>query len=398
MTSEKEWFYPPAGWPVHQTNHSWYERIETLEDGVRFEPNTICNEIDEAKISSKSCCSDQHMPNEDDELFNKCDIYKAARFVRGMEESLYPEMWEIEILHLDVFPEPGWAAYLSLLHSNNTDYFDWHHIFISSEEERQKLLDWFRVFKEIHGFIALEEFPVKIEYHKGERKARWIYEEKQLVMEYPDIRHMTDIKTGALVEVQLNPRFDEYLEFCRNRRLEGSCFTFNEEPILAQLEADAKWKERVETYRLYRRGRYQDDIANDLGVSQGAISKWLSMVRGELSRHMGSMYELFLKEKLSLRPDVQKVTHDGAKGKPDIVLALRDGSFEVISVKCFNTPRSTVTISIEEINPELLEAYRLQSQGQRVKLLVDYYNLDDDSQETKIISLEKPPKRLNFRR
>lgn len=393
----EKWFYPPAGWPVHQINHSWYERIEDIEDFVRFEPNTICNEINEAKISSKNCCSDQRIPHEDDEAYNRITTYKAARFVRGIDD-LYPEMWGIEGVHLDVWDDSGWSAYLSFRLVNNPEYFDWHHVFISSEDEKEKLLAWFKGFCDMHGFVDLEEFPVKIEYHKGERKARWIYEEKQLVMEYPDIRQMTDIKTGSPVEVQLNPRFNEYLEFCKQKRLEGSCFTFNEEPILLQLEADAKWKERLEAYRHYRRGRFQDDIAEDLGVTQGAISKWLNMVRGELSRHMGSMYELFLKEKLSLRPDVQKVTHDGAKGKPDIVLLLKDGSFEVISVKCFNTPRSTVTISIEEFNPELLEAYRLQSQGQRVKLLVDYYNLDGDIHELKEISLEKPPKRLNFKR
>ncbi|MFH2109933.1 MAG: hypothetical protein ABIJ47_01595 [Candidatus Bathyarchaeota archaeon] len=179
--------------------------------------------------------------------------------------------------------------------------------------------------------------------------------------------------------------------------LSGDAFAFDEEPVLVELEADKKWRPRVEAYRSYLRGRYQDDVARDLGVTQGAVSKWLGMVRGEVGRRMGAAYEVYLEGSHRLRPDVSRVTRDGAKGRPDLVVELRDGSYEVISVKCFKSDRSIVTIPLEEIRPELNEAHRLARLGEPVRLLVDYLNLKTGQHEVTEISLDEPPQRLNFR-
>ena len=240
---------------------SWYLRVEDKERFCRAHPNSLCNEIDEASVSGKLCCSDSAIPDEEPNEAQKMDSFHVVRFVRGIG---------------------------------------------------------------------------------------------------------------------------------------GGRFSFNQESVLVELEQDPCWRVRVEAYRSYQRGRYQDDIAEALGVSQGAVSKWLGMVRGELSRRMGAAYELFFKERYSIRPGVSRVLHDGGQGKPDIVLELRDGSYEIISVKCFNSTRSTISIPIDEINPDLLEAYRLQAQGHPVKVLVDVYNLGNGYHVIIPIPLDKTPKRLNF--
>jgi len=151
--------------------------------------------------------------------------------------------------------------------------------------------------------------------------------------------------------------------------------------------------EKVEAYKMYKQGMYQDDIKKNFGVTQSAISKWISKVKGELSRRMGVAYEKFRKAKLELRSDVDRVIYDGRQGEPDFVVYLKDGSVEVISSKCYYSDRKSVRAEIE---PEIQEALRLRAQGRRVRLYVDFYNLHDKHHEMREIPLDKIPPRLLF--
>jgi len=422
MTEEK-WFYPPQGWPVHELNPEWYRRFRLTnlgqyekgcrmaaeEDGELLKENVLCSEINQAGVSSKRCCSTELAPPEDKE---KVDIHEVVRFVRGLGKPMYPEMWGIEILMLEVDKEPGWAAFLYLEARTERKSPTWsplwqgpdgwgptnhHYIYVGSENEKRRLLAWFQAFSQRHGFHTWDEFPL-MEQHLGFKEYKWTTREGEpLSIEYPDMITSKDVRTGDTVTVQVNPRFDEYQEFCREQRLQGA-FTFNEEPVLMELEADEKWRPRVEAYRSYGRGRYQDDVARDFGVHQSTVSGWLSQVRGEISRRMGAAYEVYLEGRHSIRPDVKKVTRDGSTGKPDLVVELKDGSYEVISVKCFKSDRSTVTVQLKEFQPELNEAYKLTQLGKPVRLLVDYLNLETGQHEVKELSLDTPPRRLNFRK
>jgi len=173
-------------------------------------------------------------------------------------------------------------------------------------------------------------------------------------------------------------------------------FSFNTEEVLEDLSSNQKWVRQVEAYRRYRRGAFQDDIAKNLGVTQSTISKWITAVKGEIGRRMGDAYEKHLYTKLQLREDVEEVRYDGRKGRPDFILKLRDGSYEVISAKCYDSDRRSVSIPIGELDPELEEARRLQAQGHQVKLTLDFYNIDDNHHETREIPINNPPKRLLF--
>ena len=173
-------------------------------------------------------------------------------------------------------------------------------------------------------------------------------------------------------------------------------FNFNVEAALEELAKDPKWSEKIEAYKMYRRGMFQDDIKKHFGVTQSAISKWISKVQGELSRRMGNEYELYRKAKFLSREDVERVVHDGRKGKPDFVVYLKDGSVEVISSKCYYSDRKSVSIKRAEIEPEIQEALRLRAQGRRVRLFVDFYNLHDKHHELREIPLDNIPPRLLF--
>ena len=173
-------------------------------------------------------------------------------------------------------------------------------------------------------------------------------------------------------------------------------FTFNVEAVLEELAGDLDWSEKIEAYKMYKRGMFQDDIKKYFGVTQSAISKWISKVQGELSRRMGNEYELYRKAKLLSREDVERVVHDGRKGKPDFIVYLSDGSVEVISSKCYYSDRKSVSIKRAEIEPEIQEALRLRAQGRRVRLFVDFYNLHDKHHELREIPLDKIPPRLLF--
>jgi len=176
----------------------------------------------------------------------------------------------------------------------------------------------------------------------------------------------------------------------------GEGFAFSVEETLEELEANPKWRNKVDAYRMHQRGMFQDEIKKHFGVTQSAVSKWINQVKGELSRRMGAAYELYRKKKLELREDVERVVHDGREGRPDFTVYLKDGSIEVISSKCYFSDRKSVSMKIEEIKPELEEARELRKQGRKVKLLVDFYNVATEKHEFREVNIDGPPARLLF--
>ena len=219
---------------------------------------------------------------------------------------------------------------------------------------------------------------------------------------YPLNVYLFSLRDGFIcryrVEYTLKPNFkreQEPIYIQKYSKIQyGKTFTFNEEEELIELEKTLP--DQVEAYRMYKRGMLQDDIKKRFGVTQSAISKWISKVKGELSRRMGVAYEFYRKQKLEERQDVDHVIYDGRKGKPDFIVYLKDGSVEVISSKCYYSDRKSVSIKRAEIEPEIQEALRLRAQGRRVRLLVDYYNLHDKHHEMREIPLDKIPPRLLF--
>ncbi|RJS90601.1 hypothetical protein CW705_06075 [Candidatus Bathyarchaeota archaeon] len=197
-------------------------------------------------------------------------------------------------------------------------------------------------------------------------------------------------------ETDWNRYIKNQIRYYKAKKISEGVFNFNVEEALEELAEDPDWADKVEAYRMYKRGMFQDDIKKHFGVTQGAISKWISKVHGEISRRIGEAYEKYRKAKLQLREDVVRVIHDGRKGKPDFVVYLEDGSVEVISSKCYCSDRKSVSIKRAEIEPEIQEALRLRAQGRRVRLLVDFYNLHDKHHEMREIPLDKIPPRLLF--
>lgn len=193
-----------------------------------------------------------------------------------------------------------------------------------------------------------------------------------------------------------NEYIERLIKYHKAKEVLKSTFSFDVEETLEELAENPRWSEKVEAYRMYRRGIFQDDIKKHFGVTQSAISKWISKVKGELSRRMGAAYEKFRKAKLELRPDVDRVIYDGRQGKPDFVVYLKDGSVKVISSKCYYSDRKSVSIKRAEIEPEIQEALRLKAEGRKVRLFVDFYNLHDEHHEMREISLDRIPPRLLF--
>jgi len=189
---------------------------------------------------------------------------------------------------------------------------------------------------------------------------------------------------------------DNLIRLEKLRQIQEGEFTFDVEACLEQLKQDWDWRDKVLAYEMYRRGRFQDDIAKQFGVTQSAISKWIKAVKGEVARQMGAAYEHFLKQKLQLRSDIRQVVHDGRQGQPDFTVWLKNGAVEVIAAKCILSERKTVSMKIKEIEPELQQALKLKAQGHQVRLIVDYYNPATKHHEQREINPENPPPRLLF--
>jgi len=446
---EKKFYYPPEGWKIHKANLEWYQEMWRDNDT----PHPICSLINSLKLSSKPCCSPEiKYPNEEEQKKIGIDEIERVRFVDGFDEN-HPSRWGIEIIHLETFKKEGQPAYLyfAIMPGPEAKYHqgareDDHRIALDSEDAKQKFLKWFNNFCNEHGFVEWRDFPIqersvllsveekpwgKLYHYKHDwidRKGNIVNppqpEKREAIIPldtqvclawkrgghvyqgvtfrsllrsyYRDFGKVEDKIEGLVVEYEVNDEFLEFVEFCERMRVARSTFTFDVETVLKELATDPKWSEKVEAYRMYQRGMFQDDIKKHFGVTQSAISKWISKVKGELSRRMGAAYERFRKAKLELRPDVDHVIYDGRQGKPDFVVYLKDGSVEVISSKCYYSDRKSVSIKRAEIEPEIQEALRLRAEGRQVRLYVDFYNLHDKHHEMREIPLDKIPPRLLF--
>jgi hypothetical protein len=259
---------------------------------------------------------------------------------------------------------------------------------IYAEDLPRTALDWW-LYEEALTLEIWEEELWSLKAKDREFEEWWI-KAKEEIYRYASQHHKPEWLV-ALDEVGIKIR-----ERFRGLPSKGEGFTFDVETVLDELAADPKWSERVEAYRMYSRGMFQDDIKKAFGVAQSTISKWISRVQGELSRRMGKAYEHYRREMLLRRPDVERVVYDGRKGRPDFIVILRDGSIEVISSKCYYSDRRSVSIKREELEPEIREALRLRDEGRRVRLLVDFYNLHDGHHEMREIPLDSIPPCLLF--
>jgi len=237
-------------------------------------------------------------------------------------------------------------------------------------------VDWWLLQESMKNRITLEEYKSRIRKISG--YSEWYRSSKELAYTNPG-KNLKDLGIFPFKAPQMVLNFE-----------------FEPETILGSLEKYDSWSSKVEAYRLYLRGVIQDDIGLLMGVDQSTISKWVSSVKGEVSRLMGEYYEKYLVSELSKNSKILKITHNGEKGEADLILELKDGTFQVISAKCYDSKRKTVSIPIDEINPEIRYAEELLEQGKKVKLFVDYYNYNSKTHKFRELDLEDLPSRILF--
>jgi len=178
--------------------------------------------------------------------------------------------------------------------------------------------------------------------------------------------------------------------------LARATFTFTDEQAFEiMLEADRlQWQTRIEAYKRNQLvGISQDQVGSEQKspVSAMTISKWVRAVKGEISRIRGERYEAFLDGAWKRTGMYASVTHDGTESKPDFVRVPFDGVSEVVSIKCFNHPRNTISIPLKDIAPELEEAKRLRAAGKACRLIVHAHNQATSYTEERLLDFASIP-------
>jgi hypothetical protein len=171
----------------------------------------------------------------------------------------------------------------------------------------------------------------------------------------------------------------------------GQPFHFDEDIGLERLITGAKpkdkkkWEFFVMVFRENRRlGKAQDKIAVELDsagyknqknkkILQRDVSNYVKAVVGGLSRLMGDDYEPVHEAELLASGRYVEVHRKGGQGEYDIIAKKADGSWDVISVKCYNTPREQRSIESKKFNPEIRMVRELRKDNKIANLIIHVY-------------------------
>lgn len=211
-------------------------------------------------------------------------------------------------------------------------------------------------------------------------------------IENESLKYLDPVKS----ELMLKVANDYFLQF--------ETFSFDEETALEHISnkptfRGTNWKQYSEQYRLWKKGKSQDDIAIQYRTSQQTISNHINKVEGELSRIRGEAYEKWLKDRYEIEAGVKKVERDGSTGQPDLVVFKENNYVEVINAKAYNfkPSRTHLTINAKEYQPEIEKARELEKKGYFVRVYVDFFNLYNNKRyPRKLIDHKQPPERITI--
>ncbi len=154
-------------------------------------------------------------------------------------------------------------------------------------------------------------------------------------------------------------------------------FVFDEDKGLERLLAanKKKWAPLVEIYnKNVKQGIGQDVLSKEYHCSQPWISEIKKKVVGGLGRLMGNDYELHLKKYYDKTGKYQDIKTKGGQSGFDVIRVTMAGIIEVVSVKCYNTPRDSRSIKITKFNPEIKMVRNLLKKGKKARFFVHVYD------------------------
>lgn len=154
-------------------------------------------------------------------------------------------------------------------------------------------------------------------------------------------------------------------------------FIFDEENGIQRLLKDnpKKWEFLVQVYNEnVKQGIAQDVLATKYGHVQKWVSDIKSKVIGGLGRLMGNDFEPRLKKYLDKLGIYKDVKTKGGQGGFDLFRVAMDGVIEVVSVKCYNTPRTSRSIEIKKFAPEIKMVRNLLKKGKKARFFTLIYD------------------------
>lgn len=182
-------------------------------------------------------------------------------------------------------------------------------------------------------------------------------------------------------------------------------FHVSHEDILMNMkEGDVQWYDLDRDIMIFeelKRGRYGKDIAQEFELSEGQISIIKNKVQGYVNTKRGELYEIYYEKRLGLKDKYQEweIKRDGRKSQPDIYcISPEKNELHVFSIKCYELYRTSYSIPVKELKPEIQFCLKNHHEYDKIKL----YNISFDHIDKKIYKHEidylNPPKTIKLKK
>jgi len=292
------------------------------------------------------------------------------------------------------------------------DFYEVRHIFERKAEtmagvvitiwaaQRFKSLDI--VFRNAHMIIfktaavdpsdqkEIQRYVPPFAYARLQKITQAIYEEADDSVKSESIAHFPFSGETGVFRHEMRPRILRFWDgkCVNNPGVKGEIqpFRWDLEAAVQRYMNDRAWRKEARAFYLHNTEHMKHElVAKDpkIKCSRAEVARLIQRFQGELSRVAGEEYELWKAAQLE---DVGlQVRRRGGNGQPDILAEHPEGMRYVYSCKALTVKRK-ISLPIEEIRPEVLEAQRSGRE-----LILSVYNLASGAEKEIRLDAKAPP-------
>lgn len=158
---------------------------------------------------------------------------------------------------------------------------------------------------------------------------------------------------------------------------------------------DPEWSTQAICYKRYYLDKdRQKVIAQDLGIDDSTVSKYVDRMARKLAYDLGLAYESHYAEVIA-PSRFESFERRGGKGEPDLI-GKKEGTTYIVSIKCYDSPTHR-TVERSALSPEIEYAKQLIAQGEKnVKAILHFHINSSDFSEEREIDLGNPDEKYTF--
>lgn len=227
-------------------------------------------------------------------------------------------------------------------------------------------------------------------YERLQKITRAIYEDADDSVKSESIAHFPFSNETGLFRHEMQPRILKFWDgkCVNNPGVKGEIlpFKWDLEAAVQRYMNDRAWRKEARAFYLHHYEKLKfERIAIDpkIRCSKTEVGRMIQRFQGELSRAAGEEYEIWKVSQLEACG--LSVRRRGGNGQPDILAEHPEGMRYVYSCKALTVKRK-VSLPIEELRPEVLEAQRSGRE-----LILSVYNLASGAEKEIRLDAKAPP-------